>query len=89
MKYRNLKKKLKNYYYLQFKGFCLYFDENITKFWLEGTRLRKKPRRKYDYVCEGEYDSIICEAYEWVLNSNKEIIECLKNEKAVLKRNIN
>ena len=88
MKYRKLKKKLKNHHYLQFEGFCLYFDEIIVKFWLEGTKLRKKPIKKYDYVCEGDYDSFICEVHEWVLNSNKEIKECLKNEKAVLKRTI-
>ena len=87
MKYRKLKKRLKNHHYLQFKGFCLYFDENIVKFWLEGTKLRKKPIKKYDYVCEGAYNSFICEVDGWCLHSNKEIKELLKNEKGILTKN--
>lgn len=83
MKYGKLKKKLKNGYYLQFNGFTLYFDENINKFWLKGTRLRKKPRIKYRYACEGAYDYFTCEVDEWSLYSNKEIKECIRNGKNI------
>lgn len=84
MKYGKIKKKLKKGYYLQFKAFCLYFSPNISKFWLKGTKAKKKPARKYDYVCEGAYDSFICEVDEWTVYSNKAIKEMLKQEKPTI-----
>ena len=87
MRYGKLKKKLKKGYYLQFKGFCLYFSPNIYKFWLKGKKLRKKPTREYDYVCEGAYDSFICEVEEWKVYSNKAIKEIIKQEKPIVERN--
>lgn len=87
MRYGKLKKKLKKGYYLQFKGFCLYFSLNTYKFWLKGKKLRKKPTREYDYVCEGAYDSFICEVDEWTVHSNKAIKEMLKQEKPTIERN--
>lgn len=81
MKYGQLKKQLKLGDYISFKRGCLYFSKHTYKFWLKGTRAKKKPHKKYTCVIEGEYDSFICEVEEYALHNNKDIIEYLKNSK--------
>ena len=83
MRYRKLKKKLKKGFYASFENCALYFDENISKFWLKGTKLRKKPTRKYTCVVEGGYDSFICETVTWYLFTNKEIKDFIKSKKGL------